>query len=574
MLIILKKLNKLNEFSRTTILMAGLLLLSHALSSCSNSEVSADLIINAGEVLTMEGDAPEYSEAVAVKDGKVIAVGNFADLKRKYASKGTAIIDYKDAVLLPGFVDSHSHISIMSMLSGAAVLSPRPAGVVNNMEELIAQLKAHAQLHPEGVLLGYGYDELLMEEQRHPTIEALDAAFPDRPVVLLHNTLHMGVANSLAFKAIGGGAQDPPGGKFVRNRQGKLTGAFEEQAVMSFVPIFPMPKGEEALDALQKVLAHYAANGITTAQEGHALKSDYQTLKAAADLGLLPIDVVAYIKWSHFNELNQQADLGLGKYINGLKVGGVKIVQDGSPQIKTAFMSSPFHICPPHGSCSGYAITPYEEFSAQIKLLHENNVQTIVHCNGDSAIGMMIRAVREAELNKGKRDLRFTIVHAQTIRQDQLDAIKDLGLYVTFFPSHTYYWGDWHEESVLGEERAARISPLKSALDRGIVFGIHSDAPIVPVSPLDAVQRAVMRTTRSGKVLGPDERIDVYTALKSATIWGAYMYHEEQKKGSIRPGKQADLVVLSKNPLKAAPEKIGQIEVLATYKDGKLIYER
>jgi predicted amidohydrolase YtcJ len=546
------------------------------LCSCRAEKESADSIWYEGEVLTMEGDLPTFVEAIAVKGGKIIAAGSWSEIKQ-YTGKQTEVHSLRGKVMMPAFVDSHSHLAVMTLLWRSLNLAPPPIGDVSSITQLLEKIRGEIARSNPKVLFASQYDEVLLTEKRHPTRYELDAISTEIPIVLLHATLHMGVANTKALEMIGRlkpGAQDPPGGKFLTDEKGRLNGIFEEQAVFSFIPILPIPEGQEAMQVLQEILQYYMANGITTAQEGHAQKGNYMLLKAAADQGSLPIDVVVYLKWREFAELNKEFDLQVGKYVNRLKVGGVKITQDGSPQIKTAFVSQPFHICPPQGACSGYSIMPYEEFAAYIKTLYENNVQTIVHCNGDSAIGMMIRAVRAAHQSKGKRDLRFSIVHAQTVRQDQLDAIKELNLYPTFFPSHTFYWGDWHRESVLGEERAQKISPLKSALDRGIVFGIHTDAPVVLLNQFDAIQHAVLRKTRTGVVLGADERVDVYTALKASTLWGAYMYHEENKKGSIRPGKLADLIIIDKNPLKVQPGQLRDIQVLETIKEGRTVFRR
>jgi predicted amidohydrolase YtcJ len=547
------------------------------LSGCQSAPPEfADAIWYNGEILTMEGDSPEIVAAIAVKGAKIISVGTWAHVK-KFKGEQTLVHDLQGKTMMPGLVDSHSHLAVMALLWRSVNLASPPVGDISNLEQLLSKLSGAIEESRPRVLFASQYDELLLEEKRHPTRAELDAISTDIPIILLHTSMHMGVANTKALEMVGmlkAGAQDPPGGKFGRETSGQLTGIFEEQAVFSFVPILPIPKGPDAIQVLEEILEYYMSNGFTTAQEGHAQKGNYLLLKAAAEQGLLPIDVVAYLKWREFGDLNKEYDLQVGKYVNRLKVGGVKIIQDGSPQIKTAYLSQPFHICPPHGACSGYSIMPYDEFSKYIKEFHENNVQTIVHCNGDSAIGMMIRAVREAELNKGKRDLRFSIVHSQTIRQDQLDAVKELNLYPTFFPSHTFYWGDWHRESVLGEARAMQISPVRSALDRGIIFGIHTDAPVIPLNQFDAIQRSVLRQTRSGFVLGADERIDVYTGLQASTIWGAYMYHEENKKGSIRPGKLADLIILDQNPLKVPIEELKDIVVLETIKEGKTVYKR
>lgn len=539
---------------------------------------AADVIFMNGSILTMEGDEPTYVEAVVVKDGKIVFTGKESGIKN-WQGDSTRIINLKGRTLLPGFVDSHSHLATIVSLWRSVNLAPFPIGVVQSLDDIMQKLREEVLKKPGSFIFATGYDEtsFLTVEKRHPTRTELDAISKDVPIVLLHTTLHMGVANSKALELAGitdGNVQNLVGGKFLKDDKGRLNGIFEERAVFSILPILPMPSPKEAMNDLKEALNYYMSNGITTAQEGYAMPESYELLKKADEAGLLPIDVVAYLKWTSFDQVSKTNNFLLGQYHNRFKVGGVKIVLDGSPQIKTAYVSAPFHICPADGrSCNGYAQMDYETFSSYIRKFHENNVQTIVHCNGDSAAGLMIRAMKEAEQNKGKRDLRFTMIHAQMVRPDQLVEMKKLGVFPSFFPSHTYYWGDWHRSEIMGEERAAKISPLKSARDKGLIFGIHTDAPIIPVSQLDAIQRAVSRTTRSGYVLGASERIDVYTALKASTIWGAYMYREENRKGSIKEGKLADLIILDKNPLSVKPDEIGEIKVIETFKEGKTVFQ-
>jgi predicted amidohydrolase YtcJ len=204
---------------------------------------------------------------------------------------------------------------------------------------------------------------------------------------------------------------------------------------------------------------------------------------------------------------------------------------------------------------------------------YANNVQIIAHCNGDAAADMMIEAVGKAQQTHGKKKLRPVMVHAQTVRADQLDRMKELGVIPNFFSVHTFYWGDWYIKEALGLDRARHISPLRSALKRGMKFANHTDAPITPPDQMMVIHSAVNRTSRSSVIVGPEERISPMDALRAVTIWGAYLYFEENEKGSIEPGKRADLVVLSANPLTVDDATIKDIKVLQTIKDGKKIYD-
>ena len=201
------------------------------------------------------------------------------------------------------------------------------------------------------------------------------------------------------------------------------------------------------------------------------------------------------------------------------------------------------------------------------------NFQIITHANGDASIDWLIEGVRDAVAKHGGGDRRSVMIHGQTTRPDQLPQIKELAILPSFFPMHTFYWGDWHRDVVLGPERAAYISPCNSARKLGMIFTTHHDAPVANPESIRVLSATVTRVTRSGVVLGPDERVDTLTALKAMTIWPAWQHFEEKDKGSIEPGKLADFVVLSADPLAVKPEELIKLKVVETIKDGKSVYK-
>jgi predicted amidohydrolase YtcJ len=252
----------------------------------------------------------------------------------------------------------------------------------------------------------------------------------------------------------------------------------------------------------------------------------------------------------------------------------VKITGDGSPQGKTAFLTKPY-VKPPAGTgvdYKGYPTVTQEELDRWFDLAWRNNLQLIVHCNGDGAADQMISAVRKTIAAQGKRDLRPVMIHAQMIRHDQVDAMAELGIIPSFFTAHTFFWGDWHIAETVGPERAFGMSPAAYALKKGLRFTNHTDANVVPPNHLTAMWTAVNRVSRSGIIVGPDERISPLEALKAVTLNAAHQYFEESFKGSIEVGKLADLVILDKNPLKIDPMAIKDIRVIQTIKDGQTIY--
>jgi predicted amidohydrolase YtcJ len=321
--------------------------------------------------------------------------------------------------------------------------------------------------------------------------------------------------------------------------------------------------------------------------------------------GRLAIDVVG---WPLFNVADRMlANFEQDRVYRGrFRLGGLKLLLDGSIQGYTAFLSQPYHVqpggkepvgrddigqvdqllvqsdapatVPPLPQAGGGDYRGYPTFESQPEVTgwlikaYEKGWPVQCHTNGDAATDMLVAAVREAEAAHPGQDRRVVIVHAQTMREDQLDAAAELGMSPTFFPGHVYYWGDRHRDIFLGPERAARLNPLRSALDRGIVFTGHHDAPVTPADMLVPIWASVNRVTASGQVLGPEQRIPVIEAIRTATINGAYQLFEEETKGSIEVGKAADFVILSENPLEIDPLAIKDIQVVETIKEGKTIF--
>jgi predicted amidohydrolase YtcJ len=323
-------------------------------------------------------------------------------------------------------------------------------------------------------------------------------------------------------------------------------------------------------------IAAYTRFGYTTATESRAFPADLDLYAAMAEAGELGIDVIAFPDYWLGRERLENNPWMSRDYRGRFRIGGVKGNLDGSPQGKTAWLTEPYFV-PPEGRETdyvGYPMLEEEQALAMFDDAYARGWQVINHVNGDAAIDQMIRAARAATEKYGPADRRSVGIHSQTIRPDQLDAYAKLGIIPSFFGMHTFYWGDWHRESVLGPERAAFISPAKAALDRGLVYTQHHDAPVALPSSIMILATQVNRTTRSGEVLGPDQRVSVMDAIRSTTINAAYQYFEEGSKGSIEPGKLADFVILDANPLEVAPEELFDLQVVETIKEGKTVYRR
>ena len=540
-------------------------------------------VYSGGDILTMAEAEPAYAEALAVRDGKILAVGTRAEVD-KAAGAGATQVDLAGKTLVPGFIDGHSHLLNYADSLVQANLNPPPIGGVTKIADIIEalrKLKSDMKAGPGDPLIGQGYDQDMLAEGRHPTAADLDAAFPDNPVILVHASGHMLVANSLAFKAvkIDASTPDPEGGTILRKPGGREPlGLVQEMGMYPFQPILKgARKPEVDLDLVKRAVAHYAANGYTTASEALVLGEKMPVIEAAADAGAFSIDVIALPAFTMAAELVGTGKIKWGEYRKGLKYAGLKIAVDGSPQGKTAYLTRPF-LTPVPGcktDCRGFPNLTQDQVNQLVLLTYKNGVQMFSHCNGDAAIDMMIAGHENAEkvLATPGKDRRTVIIHSQIMRPDQLDAYAKQGLLPSFFSNHVYYWGDVHYAN-LGPERAEFISPLASAFKRGIRATNHTDATVTPTDPMFLLWTSVNRVTREGRVLGEAERVTPYQGLQALTVNGAYEYFEEASKGTLEVGKRADFVVLDKNPIKVAPMTLKDIRVLETIKDGKRVYAR
>lgn len=542
----------------------------------------ADSIYFGGPILTMEGDTPQYVEAVAVKDGKIMMVGNRADAFARQGSD-TRMVDLQGKTLLPGFIDAHGHASNAGLQKLSANLLPPPDGPGKDIASLVAvlkewQSKSTSPLQQSGWIIGFGYDDSQLAEQRHPTATELDRVSTELPVLVIHQSIHLAAMNhkGLAMAGVTADTKDPAGGVIRREKDGRTpNGVLEETAF--FGPAFKVLGGLDATTNDKMALAGldaYAEFGFTTAQEGRAGKAATETWRKLADANQLMIDVAAYPDLQSETAYMEQMGTS-ATYHHHFRIAGVKLSFDGSPQGRTAWLTKPYHV-PPPGQPQDYrgypAIPRAEDREALVNLAFQHQWQLLAHTNGDAASDALIDAVAKAEAKYGKGDRRTVMIHSQTVREDQLDRMKELDIIPSFFSMHTYYWGDWHRDVTLGKERAYRISPAASALKRGMRFTEHHDAPVALPSAIMILHTAVNRTSRSGDVIGPDQRVTPYVALKSITDWAAYQHFEEDRKGTLATGKLADFVILDSDPNKVEPATIKDIRVLETIKEDKPVY--
>jgi len=543
----------------------------------------ADAIYYGGDILTMTDDKPEYAQAIATKGEKIIFVGN-KDKALEYKFGKTKLIDLQGKTLMPGFVDGHSHVYGVGLQAMVANVLPSPDGDANSVEQIVNILKA-AQHNPDyttfiektGAILGFGYDDA--ELDRYPTKMDLDLVSTDKPVIIIHTSGHLSVANSkaLAMAGIDASTKNPDGGLIRRmpNSQ-EPSGVLEENAhfalLFKLMQSFDPELQDMMLEEGQKMYTKY---GYTTAQEGRATQEAYDSMVRASKANKFVIDVVAYADMatssSFMNSTYNSKD-----YTNHFRIGGVKLNFDGSPQGKTAWLTHPY-LKAPEGQEQGYAGYPTfsdEQAYKYVETAFANGWQVMTHANGDAAIEQFLNAVENANNKLGKKDRRPVLIHGQTIRQDQVNRLKELGVFPSLFPMHTFYWGDWHVNSVLGHPRADFISPTHAVRKQGLMFSTHHDAPVALPNALRVLDATVNRTTRTDQVLGPEQRVSVYTALQAMTIWPAYQHFEETSKGQLKQGMQADLIILDNNPLKIKPAELHNLHVLETISRGKTVYSK
>lgn len=528
----------------------------------------------------MEGDSATYAESVVVKDGKIAFVGS-KDKAMKAAGDNHTMVDLQGKTLVPGFFDGHSHFAGFGAQAVGANLLASPDGSCNSIDDLVKELKgwyANADTSmTRGWIFGMGYDDAVLKEHRHPTKEDLDKVSTDVPVVVIHISGHFCAMNSKALELskITAASADPAGG-IIRRMPGSKepNGVLEELAAIPlFVPILS-PTEPKAIDYFMGKGQDLAVSfGYTTAQEGRAM-TNHEQLAAYAKEGKFKIDIVSYVDYA-FTKYMHSEWYG-PDYKNHYRVGGYKLTLDGSPQGRTAWRTIPY-LLPPDGQKAGYkgypAIADDNNVKAIMDSAFANHWQLLCHANGDAAIDQFIRCMRSAIDKYGNDNRRNVLIHGQFIRMDQMDSLKEMKVIPSLFPMHAFYWGDWYKE-IIGDSPAMMISPIKTAVNMGMMPTSHSDAPVAFPNLMMVMWATVNRVSRSGAIIGAEERLTAYEALKAITAWSARQHFEEDMKGTLTAGKLADIVVLSDNPLKIDPMKIKDIKVLETIKEGRSVYKK
>ncbi len=565
-------------------------------TGCSKPSESADLAPDTvyfnGNIITMNDSLPTV-EAVAVTDGKISTVG---DLEEVEAARGdhTRWVDLQGNTLMPGFFDSHSHLALTAAKLAVVNTDPPPAGSADSIariQNLLRERLSNEPPAPGAWLVGWGYDHAMLAEGRHPTRTDLDAVSAEVPIMLIHFSTHQIVLNraGLARSGITAQTQDPEGGRILRESDGmEHNGILQENAM--YPVAFPIlndlmtggadttsgdPPTESALQRMDYALQEYASRGFTTVTEMGGTPLSLNLLQEMSRQRRLTLDVVATGLSQAFT-IEQIEALYSKTYRDRLRVGGLKVVLDGGSPGRSAYLSAPYYR--QRAGEQGYRGFPLFEDTSElndlIELSYRAHVPVYIHALGDAAVEQAMATIEYARAAAPGEDRRTQLIHVQQAREEQLDKIAELGATITFQVAHNYNLGDFHERFIYGPGRTARLNPARSALDRDISVSIHHDSPVHPVDQMMLIWAAVNRVTRSGRVIGPEQRIAVMDALKASTINAAYQFFEDDMKGSIEPGKSADFVVLSSNPLNVDPLAIKDIQIVETIKDGVSVYRK
>lgn len=518
-----------------------------------------------GPILTMDKAMPR-AEAVLTENGRILAVGSYETLKTSDAQQ----IDLQGATLMPGFVDGHSHMASVGhhLTQNCDLLG------CTSFEDLLGRIRTFREkrkLYDSQPINARGYDPALMAEGQHPTAKLLDSLGIDNPIRCIHVSGHVAVFNTAAMQLAGvleEGYSVPGGGFAGRDAEGNLNGYFEEAAMAPFKAIFGGDTSKEAVMAgILEAQELYIRHGFTTVQDGSGNGPDrLRCFRHLAENGKLKVDAVVYMG-GKADIMAQWESLvtEFGKdYHDRLKLGGIKIFLDGSPQARTAWLRQPYEDDPTY---CGYPTQAKEQTEKRTARAAELGIQIMAHCNGDAACEQFLAAWEKT----GKPGLRPVMIHAQFVGDDQLERMARCGMMASFFVGHCWFWGDTHLKNM--GSRGLRISPTAKAKALGVPFSLHQDSPVTPPDMLHSIWCAVNRITREGVQLDKGCAVPVYDALIAATRGGAYTYFEEDTKGILKPGAVADFVILSEDPTAIDPMAIKDIRILKTIKEDTVLYK-
>ena len=523
-----------------------------------------DLILHNGNLWTVDPRAPR-AQAVAISDGRFLAVGTNDEIL-SFATSRSRKVDLGKKTVLPGFIDAHSHPAESGRLHLRQVDCD-----LRSIKAIQAALRERAAKTPPGEwVLGFKYDDTKTAEGRMLTLKDLDDAVPNHPVLVNHRGGHENFVNSLALKAakVDESTLDPPGGKFDRDSSGHLNGRVIERAEAAFRKVIPSTfTRDDCREGVKLISKMMTKTGITSVGDALGSPEDLQAYQDARDTGDLPMRVYCFIAWRFIDQMIA-AGVRTGLGDEWVRIGGMKQVADGAISGRTARLSQPYIGSP----------NDYGTFSASEEELYEfgrkayaAGWQLGTHANGDVAIERVLNVYERLNREFPRKDPRFRIEHCTLINDSIIQRMKALNVIPTPFSTYVYYHGE--KMQYYGKERLEHMFALRTFLDAGLHPTQASDYPPGEFPPMMALQSEVTRTDMKGNVWGASQKVSVEEAIRVGTINGAYASFEEKLKGSIEPGKLADLVVLGLDPFREDPSTLVTIPVERTMTGGKWVYE-
>jgi predicted amidohydrolase YtcJ len=539
------------------------------LMACSPPESPADLIVLSAKIWTADPAHP-FAEALAARGGRLIAVGAGRDVERLRGPQ-TRVIDAKGQLVVPGFIDAHTHMS-MGGLNLLAVDLRRTV----DPEDFTRQLAAFAANRPPDAWLTDGaWDHEQWNPPRLPTRQMLDRATGARPTCLARQDGHMIVCNSraLALAGITKATPDPPGGVIVRDESGEPTGVLKDAAMDAIAAVRPPRTQAELLEALRAAMKHAASVGVTSVQDLPGTAGDLDAWEALRARGELTVRVnyrPSLSEWETAREKRSSVQND-----EWLRVGGVKGYADGSLGSGTALFFEPYADDPKSSGVYAAEAIPLSKLENRVAAADRAGLQVEIHAIGDRANAEILDLFERVATKNGSRDRRFRIEHAQHLRASDIPRLSKLGVIASMQPYHAIDDGRWAEKRI-GRQRCRTTYAFRSLLDAGVTLAFGSDWDVAPLSPILGIDAAVTRRTidgRNPKGWFREQRIGAEEALRAYTSTAAYAAFEEGEKGRLAPGRLADFVLLSRDILSIAPEEIVRTRVLATVVGGRVLDE-
>ena len=580
----------------TFILSLLILLVSAYFFIIADFDKTESTLYKNGNIITLENDMP-FAEAFFVKNGIIKAIGSSKDLK-SFESEKIKIVDLKGATVLPGFIDSHTHVALSAFLENMVDLS---GFTHKNSDEVWQALADAVKTKKSGEwIVCKGIDPVLIPDLVTPHISYLDSIAPNNPLVMLSQSLHTYWANSLAFELAGITKETPNPSKssyYEKDSLGNLTGLIAEQH--AFTPILEALK-ENALStkvlmqSTAKVLRKYAQNGNTTIVSAGLSINDAKPLRLyehlSAEKPTFLNQLLSFIKMlpertanpRHFIYIRYDKAFLMPKEKdttnNFYNIIGIKHWYDGSPYTGSMFLKEPYlisemtqkglHIA--DGS-KGKALIAQDDLVDFIKEYQTKGWQIAIHSQGGIASENILKAFETASKEIDVTKTRNRIEHCLLLSKESMDKILTYNMVPNFHINHLYYYGHALEKHILGAERAQKILPVAYAQSLDLKYALHADQPMFESNPFRLIQTAVERLTKEGDSIGFKQNISVLNGLKSMTINAAWQIHMEDKIGSLKKGKYADFIIVDKNPLKIPTTDLESIKILKTFVNGNFV---